>query len=383
MFKIRLSERVASRLVTVVSTCVPKDSDAVVVHSMPDFEDGALSLLDELMRRGYAPTVVLEKPLDETSRSRKPRNVSAIPKNSARGRLAYLRASTIFTTHTPYRPHEPAIGQTVVNVWHGEALVKPVAQGDGDGPIPCTWATSLSSIGAAFRAAEFGLHPSRVRVLGAPRNDRMLAADRTVIRSRVRGIDDGTMVAAWLPTYRAREPWRRSGRVDGQTFAGPLPMREHDIAQIDAWLAGKNVLLLAKPHPTALSQHHAYKNITMIDDSWLANRRLTTYQLLAGVDVLLTDASSVWVDFLLLDRPIVFAFPDLKDYQASRGINLQPYEDWIPGPLVVNATGLINALEELLSGNDVHAEARLMTRTRFHKYMDDKSTVRLLDSLGM
>ena len=37
---------------------------------------------------------------------------------------------------------------------------------------------------------------------------------------------------------------------------------------------------------------------------------------------LITDISSVWIDFLLRGRPMIFAFPDLKQYRSNRG--LQP-----------------------------------------------------------
>ncbi len=131
-------ERLIAHLLTVAGTLMPKTAEAVVVHSIPDFEDGALSILDGLRRRGHHPIVLLEQPLDSASRQRLPRGVHAVHKNSLRGRLTYLRAGTIFTTHGPYRNHRPPRGQVVVNVWHGEVLVKPVARGDGEGAVPST-----------------------------------------------------------------------------------------------------------------------------------------------------------------------------------------------------------------------------------------------------
>ena len=45
-------------------------------------------------------------------------------KQSARGRLHYLTAETVFTTHGPFRAHSPAANQRVVYVGHGEPLAK-------------------------------------------------------------------------------------------------------------------------------------------------------------------------------------------------------------------------------------------------------------------
>lgn len=378
-----LSERLAPHLLTVAGTLMPKTTETIVVHSSPDFEDGALSILEGLLRRGHHPVALLEQSLDPTSRQRLPRGVDAVHKNSLRGRLTYLRAGTVFTTHGPYRNHRPPRRQVVVNVWHGEALVKPVARGDGEGAVPSTWATSLSSVGRAFRAAEFGLHPQQVLIVGAPRNDRLVTADRDLARCRLLGADSERTVLAWLPTYRQRAAWRRSGRIDGATHTGVLPLRAEDVLRLDRWLAGKHVALLAKPHPTALHQRERFENIQVIDDSWLASRGLTTYQMLAATDILLTDASSVWVDFLLLDRPIVYVFPDLDEYQASRGLNLDPYESWIPGPLVRDADGLIEVLDALLQSRDEHHPERVMARERLHRFADGNSTERLLDALRL
>jgi len=159
-------------------------------------------------------------------------------------------------------------------------------------------------------------------------------------------------------------------------------MPGNDAMRVDRWLADKSVSLFVKPHPTAIEQQAAFENIQVIDEPWLAAHGLTTYQMLAATDVLITDASSVWVDFLLLERPIIYVFPDLREYEASRGLNLAPYERWVPGPIVSNADGLIAVLDGLLQGRDEHHQERVLARERFHRYADGNSTKRLLDVLG-
>jgi CDP-glycerol glycerophosphotransferase (TagB/SpsB family) len=115
----------------------------------------------------------------------------------------------------------------------------------------------------------------------------------------------------------------------------------------------------------------------------LERQGLTLYPALAAFDALITDMSSVWVDYLLLDKPMVFAFPDSDQYRNGRGLNLEPYDQWVPGPFAQDVDSLLSALGDVIDGRDPMAEERARTRVRFHQYLDDQSTVRLLDGLGL
>ena len=62
-------------------------------------------------------------------------------------------------------------------------------------------------------------------------------------------------------------------------------------------------------------------------------RAMDAFALEEGVaaDGLVTDASSVWIDYLLTQRPIIFAFPDIEEYRQRRGLNLAPTPRTAPG----------------------------------------------------
>ena len=55
-------------------------------------------------------------------------------------------------------------------------------------------------------------------------------------------------------------------------------------------------------------------------------RSLSLYELLGATDLLISDISSVVIDYLLLDRPIIHAFSDLGEYESSRGFTVEPIE---------------------------------------------------------
>ena len=74
---------------------------------------------------------------------------------------------------------------------------------------------------------------------------------------------------------------------------------------------------------------------------------------------------------------------DIQDYRDGRGLSLEPYEDWVPGPFVRDIDGLIGALSDLVQGRDPMARERGLARLRFHEHRDDRSAARLLDGLGI
>jgi CDP-glycerol glycerophosphotransferase (TagB/SpsB family) len=185
----------------------------------------------------------------------------------------------------------------------------------------------------------------------------------------------------WLPTYRQATS---TGRVDGNPYAGMLPVSDATTLAVDRWLAANDAWMLAKPHPLSpRPPEGVYERITVIDEDWLAERGLTLYESLAAADCLITDASAVWVDFLLADKPLICAFPDAEEYRRSRGIHLEPYEVWIPGPLVTGPTELREEMERVAAGQDPFRAARRRMRVRLHKHDDARSTERLLDALGL
>ena len=61
---------------------------------------------------------------------------------------------------------------------------------------------------------------------------------------------------------------------------------------------------------------------------------MSSSELLVCADVLITDYSSIFFEYLLLDRPIVFFVPDYEDYARDRGFYLD--FDSLPGHIVKN-----------------------------------------------
>ncbi|SDY93909.1 CDP-glycerol glycerophosphotransferase, TagB/SpsB family [Modestobacter sp. DSM 44400] len=354
----------------------------MVLHSPHDIEDGLIAVAEECAARGWVATFLLENPRrGPLLRSLTTGQVAILPRRSVRGVLAFLTARYVVKSDRLYGDHRPPVAQVVVSLWHGEPPTKMTARFRGRGGVHSSYAPVCSTVGRAYRAAEFGMHPLQVPIVGAPRNDRMLRADRTAMRERLLGDDADRATLLWMPSFRRAAPDRRSGSAGGLT-EGPFP--ERDLRSLDAWLDQHGARVVVKVHPSDTTTFAGdFRAIRVLRAGDLERQGLTLYPVLSAFDALITDMSSIWLDYLLLDRPLIFAFPDVADYRSVRGLNLEPYEEWVPGPFATNIEGLLTAVQDVVEGRDSAVEERRRARLRFHQYRDDASTVRLLDGLGI
>ena len=88
----------------------------------------------------------------------------------------------------------------------------------------------------------------------------------------------------------------------------------------------------------------------LLDNDALVNECFTIYHLMNAFDILITDYSSVYVDFLLLNKPIIFSCPDFNKYNEDRGFIVDEPKFMMPGQLVQNQTQLLESIDEIYVG---------------------------------
>lgn len=351
---------------------VPKSANQVVLHSVPDVDDNVRLVTAGLLgaRTRYRVTVLVDGDFFTA-----PGTLVTCAKGSVRGWWRYARSSLVFTTHGIFGGHRSPPRQCVVNLWHGEPLGKPVGLWDGRRPAYADVSVAMSEVGKAFRCAEFGMRPDQVLVVGSPRNDVLLQDNRVACRSLLPAGSETVLL--WLPTYRVSA--RGEERTDGVSYDSGLPVTGEQLFALNEALRRSNIQVLYKPHPLSDGTlNEGLDRIRAITDDDLNRAGVSLYELLSVTDGLVTDVSSVWVDYLLVDRPIYFFFPDLKEYEESRGIHLRPYDVWAPGPVSSTVDEFVEHLLADSSERRRWAQRRRDDLQRFHAYADDRSTERLL-----
>lgn len=358
---------------------LPKANHAVV-YGWPDYEDSSLALEAALQHTELRRIVLLlGDPTAEPPAGLGPRT-HRVKKDSLRGWLWFLFARYAFVTHRCFMRSFPR-NVVSVNVWHGMPIKRVGWLLDGDG-VRARYTLATSPFWAAI--VEAALRPwDRVLTTGLPRNDRLFG-DRAAAWQALDLHDraDVDRLVTWLPTYR------RSTRgfltVDGRPTDTPFELDGVDPERLNERLADLRTFVVVKPHPmSGFEGESCWSHLLILDSDRLAQRRLSLHDLLAGTDALISDVSSVTIDFLLLDRPIIHAAADLTEYGETRGYTVDDIEEVLAGPVVTSYAELTGALAALSSGEDLGADRRHRVRDLSHQDKDGGATARLLAEIGL
>ena len=370
-----------ARLFTTLCALLPKRNTAAV-HTWPAFDDTALALLPELAKSGLKKIFYLAAediavgPLPDLGPK-----VHVLSKRSWRAAWAFLTSRYVFFTHQCYTSRFPK-NMVSVNLWHGMPIKKIGWMRPGGGG-PCAQ-YELATSDFWVPIIRVCMNPwGKVVVNGLPRYDRFSSLGQEGVRIRLGGEAVAcAKLVIWLPTYR--HTVRGDAEQDGQDFHNVAQMPGFDIDRFDSWLAARNIVCVIKPHPLGPSPTLRLRgNLRILDDSALAAQGLTLYSLLGGADVLLTDVSSVYIDFLALDRPVIHAFADRQKYAGGRGFTFEWSEEYFAGPMIADMAGVEQALDDVAEGHDLHAANRARLRELFHANPDAPATPALLAKLGL
>lgn len=342
-----------------------------MLYGIPPLNDAVVALLAELPQRGVRCHVFVDtkEAADRLREQALALGASSVMHRRSRAAVRqFATARYVFLTHMLYdvRPNRR---QRVVNLWHGEFTKRidnrPVARS-----VHGAIAIATSRLGAALRATEFDVAPDKVLLVGNPRTDRLLSVTRAQARKQL-GLPRTGPILLWLPTYRLR---------DRRRAAPPSPTPE-ELQALDGWLGEHDATLVVKQHPLTPAAP-APSGLRRIRHLYDGDEPASIGSLMAASDGLITDFSSAWVDFLLLDRPIWIHWPDHAKWSERDQIPLSPLNNWSPGPVTVDLEQLLAALTRYFGdGVDEWAARRSWLRPVLHTYIDAHSTERLLDAL--
>ena len=97
-------------------------------------------------------------------------------------------------------------------------------------------------------------------------------------------------------------------------------------------------------------------------------------------DLLITDYSSLIFEYSLFDRPMVFYACDLAEFYDYRGFFYRYDNDFLPGEIVTDESGLLPAVREALNGGTRFDTAAF--RERFMGACDGHATERICDIIN-
>lgn len=358
--------------------------DHAVVAGFPDEEGNSVEMVRALARSlpVYWLTSEDSDSLDWLiCDAEMPFPVRRLRKNSVRAYLAYITARYVFFTHGLYGSPQPPAHKTFVNLWHGDGPKKSKRFAD----IRSTFAVAGTQLWGQQRPVYFGVGEDDVLVTGNPRIDQFARppGDETM---RELGLDPQKQLVFWMPTYRRTE--YRGSRLadvrdwsDAHDLSGSDAVR-HLFERVGQLALDMGVAVVVKPHPLD-ADHYAAMGLHVIDGDDLRRVRTTIYRLLGRTHGLITDYSSVWTDYLAMDRPIGFHCPDIEEYQAERGLNVDDYLDLLPGPLLHSVSDFELFLRECVGESPDSKQLRVRSVSRVGAEVRPGASDRLLQALGI
>jgi CDP-glycerol glycerophosphotransferase (TagB/SpsB family) len=343
-----LAQLPALRILQLVLQRRPRDPHIVAMGSPLDrFSDNAAYLYAYMSEHPTDLQAVWISGSSQVVRRLRSRGYRAERRWSRRGVLTTLRAGTfVYSAYRSDINRWLSPGAVTLSLWHGLPIKRVEAGVGSQAGQRETWLRRLSNAGReappdfllssskfvtdCFSPA-FGVPTERCWELGYPRTDHLLSDPSNPPAALLwhedvwKQLNSGSRVVGLFLTWRDE-------RVDDA-------MDEDLLRQLVEICARHGAVLTYKAHYN-VAPTTAPSNCVLLP----ADADLHAY--LGLCDVLITDYSSVALDFLLMRRPVVYFMPDVEHYAATRGFAVNPLR--LPGIVTLDSETLLESIETVL-----------------------------------
>lgn len=312
----------------------------------------------------------------------KDNNLPVALENSREGIEACKRAKyAVYCTYISDISEDYLGNATLINLWHGIPL-KKIMWDDSITRLNDNQNSLKAKVGRFMRKlpdrkmyvfstsptfskiyhSAFRIDSSHIIEIGQVRNDCFF--DGSLKNKRYSNIPYKHLIS-YLPTHRNE---------------GKTKLEDHkifDLPALEEFCEETRTLFLIKKHFYHKDEFTDLSKYPHIIDLTTDNR-IDTQQLMYDTDVLITDYSSCYIDFLLLDRPIIFYCFDYDNYLKNDREMYFSYDNVTPGAHVRNVNKLIPALRQALNGNEKYKEEQEKIKNLFYSKLNQKAVAQRL-----
>lgn len=381
-------------LITFLDKIVPKKKNKIVFLSYPDFTDNSKEYYDYLLKEHEK-----EFELSWLYGNQFVSNNNIVDKKffygSIRGIWEVIRSKYIVFSHSNiimnlfYMPKHIPLG-----LWHGMPL-KTLGYLEKDiTDLLFKIYSKAGKHGYFFVSSDifklsmlpcFLMNPNKIYITGQPRTDCIFTLRNNDKISKYINYDKFDKVVIYAPTYK--EALRCNKRDIDRKFDNIFYCDDYSESKFFNFLEEKNILFLIKPHPFDEAfykkfiekNNFKHPNIQIVYDEDMKNNDFYFYDFFKFADLMITDFSSIGIDYLITKKPIIFLNTTSKEYSKNRGFILEDnYEILMPGAKADNFEKLLQEIEDSLTV-DSWKEKRLDAIPLLHKYTDNKSSERIYE----
>ena len=349
-----------------MNTMIPKKNKRIVLYSNWGFRDNLRTLYQYLVDNGYQEEYEIICASNDFYHLEKKNDVKYV--SIYRGVYYFLTSKYFFYSFGKY-PIKPASNQMVVNLWHGMPLKKIGNLEVGMEEIDYNFFTKLVSSSALFTPimkAAFKAEDNQILLVGNIRNDELFKKEK-----------EKNII--WMPTYR------NSNNYHDSQEALIFSLGEEDFSKIQQILSKHDYQLYIKLHPLEESRLHVqmnHSNIHLLTEEIISEQYDTLYTFLGTTSALITDYSSVFLDYYLLNRPVAFTINDYEEYKDKRGFVFEDVKSLMVGSVIRDSHDLLEFLESVMKSEDSYIEERTKVNDKVNTIQKD-FTKTLLNEIGL
>lgn len=289
-----------------------------------------------------------------------------IETESAQGMRKVLGAGVWFTSAgLPVYGTNLKKNRIIVNLWHGVPLKKIALLDPNLKPWTriyfrkifsenYSYVLTTSQSLVSLMARSFAVPENKIKVWGQPRNDGLFKQiDRNAWLKKILGnLPEYKKAVLYAPTFRDYGGIRL------------FPFKDFEKKKFEEFLKEEGILLLLRTHisekgtaDVCLSNYVRCLGSEMVED-------ITGY--LGAFDCLITDYSSIYVDYLIINRPLIFLPYDKETFLNQRGMNFD-YMEMAPGPMPETMEEFMECLKECAEGKDSWEKERCRVNDLFNE----------------
>ena len=285
------------------------------------------------------------------------------------------KAKLIYFTHSsPVSSFKIKNGQTVINLWHGcgyKSIQKQSKSYIEENPF--NYALVPGNAFIEPKKEFWGCKKEQIIPIGYPRYDLLFEENHSAYRYAEK-IKGNTKLIVWMPTFRKTGSNYYPEENINMNYDIPLLNSEEELLSLNELCKKSRVTILIKRHPMQVCYQSEYMNLTNIiflDNNDLVQNNIDLYSLLKYTDGLVTDYSSVAIDYILLDKPIAFTLNDFESYSRTRGFVFQNPKEYMPGHHLYTCNDLKQFIMDISLNKDMYKVDRNNIVHKIHNKCDN------------
>lgn len=292
---------------------------------------------------------------------------------NAKSVFYHLRSKTHFIDQTP---HDIlgflSVRCTRINMWHGIPIKKVGNLIEGKEVTISFWdkvasggcwldqyVLATSDMASNILTRVMGIKQEKCIIASYPRTNLLYSKE-------AKSINQDSFSVFYLPTFREKEERN--------------PILDTDLEVMNKIFATERIIFQLKPHPASNSDWtvvNGLSNFKILDAS------IDVYDSLVNTDLLITDYSSVYFDYILTGKAIVFFPYDYEEYITNdRGLIL-PYDKYTPGDKIYTVENLVSKIIEIkndyLSYQEKYLNKYTFVNNQINKYYEVPNYMPIID----